>query len=371
MAVPNGDDLFEAAVFSVDPFVSFDGDGNPVWFNIAAHVMFGDVLNYPLMDEAKLNNSASFLTLKKLAQVEPGYTEKFIESKLDLFGDVALRVRSSNRLSLRTGEDNGKSISIKIVSISAREDFEKRLEFETIKQKSWKRYAISYDHVLPLIPFYSDTVDRHFSALHGAQRILDLGAGTGNLSLRFIDDNVDILAIDSSFYMTEIFRRKLESIGDNSIKSYIYDAKNIGLIAGKKNFDGVNILLSLYDMNEPEAVLASVSELVDIGGKIVITEPRRTIEISQLIEIAEETLTTKSKALSKSEARRLRQHFDVVYHENEHRDPKRVSGFGTDERSSRLWTDDIAQLLIEFGFSVEHNIESHKGHCETIIAVKR
>ena len=54
--------------------------------------------------------------------------------------------------------------------------------------------------ILPEMPFYREVVDRHLAAIReaGAARVLDIGAGTGNVAVPLLKDGVPVAAVDIS-----------------------------------------------------------------------------------------------------------------------------------------------------------------------------
>src|SRR5215472_14784934 len=77
-------------------------------------------------------------------------------------------------------------------------------------EEIWEAYAESYDHILPILPFYQEAVRRHVSALTAAsiRRVIDVGAGTGNVAVQLASRGVEVTAMDISSAMLAQLRRK-------------------------------------------------------------------------------------------------------------------------------------------------------------------
>jgi SAM-dependent methyltransferase len=80
-------------------------------------------------------------------------------------------------------------------------------------EQVWEAYAESYDHILPILPFYQEAVRRHVNRLTGAsiQRVIDVGAGTGNVAVQLAPRGVEVTAIDISRAMLDQLRGKKRS----------------------------------------------------------------------------------------------------------------------------------------------------------------
>src|SRR5215469_12700897 len=78
-------------------------------------------------------------------------------------------------------------------------------------ERIWDAYAQSYDRILPILPFYREAVNRHVEALsvHGARRVIDVGAGTGNVAIQLARRGMSVTAIDISDCMLKQLRSKV------------------------------------------------------------------------------------------------------------------------------------------------------------------
>ena len=79
---------------------------------------------------------------------------------------------------------------------------------------TWDSYALSYDRILLLMPYYQEVIDRHVDALTDTfpGPVVDLGAGTGNLVERLITLGRSITAVDNSPAMLDKLRSKHPSV---------------------------------------------------------------------------------------------------------------------------------------------------------------
>ena len=93
----------------------------------------------------------------------------------------------------------------------------------------WREYACSYDCVVGIMPYYLAVLDRHerLIAAAGCENILDIGAGTGNLTVRLADRGLSVTAIDSSEAMLEGLRSKLSGNRSRHVRVVHANAEHV------------------------------------------------------------------------------------------------------------------------------------------------
>ena len=221
-------------------------------------------------------------------------------------------------------------------------------------QLTWDSYAVSYDKVLLKMDYYKEVVQRHVTALSGPapREILDLGAGTGNVSAPLVRLGHEVTAIDLNRSMLERLPGKLSSEELERLVIHHQDGERLG----KERFDGVNILLVLFDMANPRFGLDEAIRVLKPGGTLAITEPKSCFNLQALLNKVEDSLHQQNL-------------FDQLYG-----DWQRVSranhSINPKVREDRLWIEDIAELLQQRGFLFDGPKDSHFGNCATIIATK-
>ena len=122
------------------------------------------------------------------------------------------------------------------------------------------------------------------------------------------------------------------------------------------SFDGVTILLALFDMANPAAALGEAMRVLRPGGMLVVTEPKRTFDLSSLLLHAERCLREQGAYDA------LQEHWARVSNVNRKIDPS--------ARRERMYIEDIRERLQLSGFSVSREEDSHHGNCATVWAVK-
>lgn len=137
----------------------------------------------------------------------------------------------------------------------------------------WDVYAFFYDVLCTLLPYQqmlSDIVGGLGVSL--GKRVLDVGAGTGNLEVRLVTGHspVQIDAIDSSPAMLARARRKCASFPDvNLIQS-----DGAKLEESEDGYDAIVTSNVLYTLSDPRTVIRQFVRMLKPGGVMVHTTPQ-------------------------------------------------------------------------------------------------
>jgi ubiquinone/menaquinone biosynthesis C-methylase UbiE len=159
--------------------------------------------------------------------------------------------------------------------------------------KNWfKNWANEYDNTLGKVNRHHHLLDLvvKSSAVKDDDRVLDIGCGTGLLSLKFLE-KADCLihGIDSSPEMLQIFKNKIDKLDlSRKISCEFKDAENLDL---KKNFfDVIASTVSLHHIKNKYPMIRKIYSLLKPGGKFVlgdidmdttgnVRDPRRLLRI--------------------------------------------------------------------------------------------
>ena len=149
------------------------------------------------------------------------------------------------------------------------------------------RYAESYDAVLPQLPNYQKSLDQHCTLLAPNERmkILDVGAGTGNATLRLLQAGAKVTALDLSLEMLRMLRTKCSGHAER-LKVANRDGSDLSPWASG-TFDAVNVHLVLFSARRPRPMLAEALRVLRPGGLLVITEPNKTFDMDVQLAAAE------------------------------------------------------------------------------------
>ena len=235
---------------------------------------------------------------------------------------------------------------------ACRDNFQRVLQHQLI----WESYAISYDFILNEQDYYREVLNRHITALSesGVNRVIDIGAGTGNVTIPLLVAGRSVTAIDISRAMLDKMHYKLSSLDNPKIKILMQSAEDLTEFPDS-SFDGVNILLALFDMVDPVAALNEAIRVLRRGGVIIITEPKKMFDLSSLLSQAKKFL--EGKGLYDE----LSSHWACVTRANKKIDPS---------KRSPLFIEDIEERLVKAGFEIIQMKDSHFGNCETLCAIK-
>jgi 2-polyprenyl-3-methyl-5-hydroxy-6-metoxy-1,4-benzoquinol methylase len=98
-------------------------------------------------------------------------------------------------------------------------------------------------------------------------KIMDFGCGTGLFGLEFSEHAKELVGIDTSSGMLEVFNKKTE--GDDRFRSH-----NINLEEKELNekFDLIISSMAFHHLNDPKAVLTKLKKNLNPDGKIIIVD---------------------------------------------------------------------------------------------------
>jgi ubiquinone/menaquinone biosynthesis C-methylase UbiE len=221
----------------------------------------------------------------------------------------------------------------------------------------WDLYALSYDHVLLSMDYYTEVIGRHHGFLdHEAiQTVLDVGAGTGNGTIRLATLGKRVTAIDTSAAMLRRYREKTMSLTGRDIAFVEGTAEKLDRFA-HDSFDGVNILLSLFAMTDPAGCLREALRVLKPGGRMIVTEAKARFSMKRLLDQGEAFLRTEGLLAG------LQEDWDRVKQVNYE--------FAKTIKPGRFSIEGIEQALRNTDGEVLRVESSHFGECATVWYVK-
>jgi ubiquinone/menaquinone biosynthesis C-methylase UbiE/PAS domain-containing protein len=174
----------------------------------------------------------------------------------------------------------------------------------------WSEYALSYDKVLMNTRVYPELLDTILGRgqsgpdpIARQSRILDLGAGTGNIETLLVDRSSQrlVVAIDSNWLMLKTLRQKCQ-------QHLRQDAEGAGVIAIKQDISALfglndnffdyaiinNVLYSLEDA-AVERCLKETCRVLKQAGEIRISGPQKSTNLSALLEQIKQDLVDKNR----------------------------------------------------------------------------
>lgn len=135
-------------------------------------------------------------------------------------------------------------------------------------------WANEYDATLGKVKRHHALLDRVVgeSGVTRGDRVLDIGCGTGLLSLKFLDKaDCNVTAIDSSAEMLGLFREKIDTCGlSRRIRCIQKSAEEMDF--GHGRFDIVAATVSLHHVKEKQPVIDTIYDSLADGGRFVLGE---------------------------------------------------------------------------------------------------
>ena len=235
----------------------------------------------------------------------------------------------------------------------------------------WSEYAISYDKLLTKTRVYNDLLRAllgevgDMPRIRDGARILDLGAGTGNLSKRVMEScpNSLVVALDNNRAMLDLLRMKCRPYlrRDDQGPGVLVCKQDITSLYGldDNSFDYVLSNNVFYAVSDTESALKEVRRVLKPGGELRVSGPRADTNLEVLFRRIRADLeeTGEFKNLEK------------VY-----KHVKQLNELRLRPMLHRWTTDDFSQLLTsqEIGFAtVTHRSENvYEGQSMLISAVK-
>lgn len=136
----------------------------------------------------------------------------------------------------------------------------------------FQEWANEYDSTLGKVSRHHALLDLavHASGIRKGDRVLDIGCGTGLLSLKFLNAaDCRITAIDSSPQMLKLFQEKIEKFGlEKKIHCTRMSAEEMDFPPGR--FDIAAATVSLHHVKEKEPVIKKIHDSLKDGGRFVL-----------------------------------------------------------------------------------------------------
>ncbi|NOQ63627.1 MAG: methyltransferase domain-containing protein [Methyloprofundus sp.] len=350
------------------PLFRLDNDWQLTDINLAALVLFELTLNddfkksikqlivgcQPQALETSDSPDCPSLTKNELKDAATSAINDSIDS--EEFGKINFKLTMISLPKLDSENSLERTAYIEINTTEFKEIFQEHYKKTLQHQLIWESYAISYDLILNEQNYYREVLNRHITTLSkdGINQVIDIGAGTGNVTIPLLAAGCSVTAIDISRAMLHKMHYKLSSMDNPKIKISMQSAEKLTELTDR-SFDGVNILLALFDMDDPVAGLNAAVRVLRLGGVIIITEPKKTFDLASLLNQAKKFLEEKGSY------DKLSSHWTRVTRANKKIDPA---------KRSPLFIEDIEAQLVQAGFKIIQIKDSHFGNCATLSAIK-
>jgi ubiquinone/menaquinone biosynthesis C-methylase UbiE len=235
----------------------------------------------------------------------------------------------------------------------------------------WSEYALSYDNVLLNTTMYTELIQTMtgtrdggpLSPLPDEAWILDLGAGTGNVSqaLAAQKRRYHVIALENNRTMLECLKAKccVEAAASIEQPGVFAVRQNIASLFGipDNSIDCAIMNNVLYSIADHEGALREVLRVLKPGGELRISGPHKRSDVDVLFRDIKEDLQAKSLFAE------LRPAYDRVYAINRMRLASMLQ---------RWTTSELADDLLKLGFSqVLHASETIYNGQSMLLSVRK
>jgi ubiquinone/menaquinone biosynthesis C-methylase UbiE len=133
----------------------------------------------------------------------------------------------------------------------------------------WDKQASGYDsRTLTMFEdAYAQSIKRTRAALAPGDRVLEIGCGTGILTLGIASEVESVIGTDISPEMIAVARRKAEAQDVDNVTFRVADGYELPFEAA--SFDAVLIFNTLHVVKEPETLLGEARRLLKPGGPLI------------------------------------------------------------------------------------------------------
>jgi len=375
MANGTKDLLSRGDYFSPTPILAYDDRGRVVDVNLAFEILLGDVAlgcrAHPVEDLLRVLGNridGHFIPRElsashgangkpwKASHIKNGHRTEMVTVHTADYGRLKLLGTAIPRCDESSGLKTGTTCYWEAFEWPGFDGFRARFVKQLEHELNWEMYAVSYDRILPEMAYYQTVLRRHSKAFADPafRDVADMGTGTGNLAELLLRQGKRVVAIDNSRAMLARLRSKPWA-STNRLVIFQQSAEQLSNLHDD-SCDGVNILLALYNMQKPRDALQEAIRILRPGGRIVITEPKRSIDLKVILGHGDRRL------------RRIRKYDALAA------DKKRVDDindrFKPKRRRSSLFIEDIWDALTKRGFARMMMKDSHFHQCATIIGTK-
>lgn len=174
------------------------------------------------------------------------------------------------------------------------------LEGRLRDDRLWGIYAVSYDEVLCGFEPYEELIKEVISGIPSrANRVLELGAGTGNVTKQLLLRGCSLTAVENNTHMLEKMARKgLLSSGRLTV---VVDSVENAEFGDECNFDAAVAVNVVYALDDPLKCFRKVAEALKKGAIFVLSTTHSNTSLDSLLEAIKEDLVVKGKFEEKQE----------------------------------------------------------------------
>lgn len=207
------------------------------------------------------------------------------------YGEVSF-LKVATQLHDPQGAPRGWSVSLLIREIDW-EAFARDLSEEARKDKLWSVYSASYDRVLLEYPPYQRLIDDVTAVVPpGDKCVVDLGAGTGNVTAALLAAGHSVTAVESNLGMLDRLRsKKLDGASLTVVKASV---ENLSALP-EASFDAAVMVNVLYAVSDPLTCLQGVHRILKPRGVLGLSTTHSESDLDPLLGSIQEWLEREGK----------------------------------------------------------------------------
>jgi ubiquinone/menaquinone biosynthesis C-methylase UbiE len=195
------------------------------------------------------------------------------------YGDVSF-LKVAAQLHDPQGRPRGWSVSLLIREIDW-DAFSRDLLEESRKDKLWSVYSASYDRVLLEFPPNKKLIEDVIAVVPpGRQTVVDLGAGTGNVTAALLAAGHSVTAVESNLAMLDRLRSK--KMGGKALTVVKASVENLDGLADA-SFDAAVMVNVLYAVSDPLTCLQGVSRILKPRGVLGLSTTHAETDLDPLL----------------------------------------------------------------------------------------
>jgi SAM-dependent methyltransferase len=178
------------------------------------------------------------------------------------------------------GSYRGWAVALMIQQINW-ERFQDKLKEKLTDDKIWSVYSASYDAVLLNYPDYGELIGKVIDVVSGEhESVVDLGAGTGNVTKALLGRGHRITAVENTYAMLDRLRSKgFEPDRVKVVKSSIEHLSTLG----NNSFDAAVMVNVLYAVDDPLCCLQGINRILKQDGVLGFSTTHRHVELQTLL----------------------------------------------------------------------------------------
>jgi SAM-dependent methyltransferase len=274
-----------------------------VHWNVAFELIFRPILsvirrrhvNYFIVELANQNevfdHARAFTEKVKEGQLPLVDLEPLVYESPD-YGRVEF-VKIATQLTDRDGTLKAWSVALLLKKIDWKlylRDLEERLR----EDRLWGLYAVSYDAVLPGFRPYRELVQDVIGAIPSwATGVLELGAGTGNVTQQLLLRKCSVTAVENNPFMLEQMAAK--GLGSNRKLTVLVESVENTEFDNRRNFDAAVAVNVAYALEDPLRCFRKVAEALKSGGIFALSTTHSNTNLDALLEAIKSDLVLQGK----------------------------------------------------------------------------